>query len=191
MKRRIRIITTAVSICLVFAVMCIGIYAAAQVTINSTGGNLSFNADNVLATVTLKQGDFSESDQKVSIEEGYEELGSFAFNNVTFATTQEEKTFQVVVKNDFAEGSNIKISSKLTASVSGEDFKVTIEKGIKTTGEEITGSAQVSSGEAVDVSVGENVIYTVTVKFVGEANNTASDTLKFSLELTKAQAAQA
>ena len=89
MKRRIRIITTAVSICLVFAVMCIGIYAAAQVTINSTGGNLSFNADNVLATVTLKQGDFSESDQKVSIEEGYEELGSFAFNNVTFATTQE------------------------------------------------------------------------------------------------------
>ena len=191
MKRRIRIITTAVSICLVFAVMCIGIYAAAQVTINGTGGTLSFNADNVLATVTLKQGDFSESDQKVSIEEGYEGTGAFTFKDVTFATTQEEKTFQVVVKNDFAAGSNIKISSKLTASVSGENFKVTTEKGIKTRGEEITGSAQVSSGEAVDVSVGENVIYTVTVKFVGEANNTASDTLKFSLELTKAQAAQA
>ena len=69
MKRRIRIITTAVSICLVFAVMCIGIYAAKQVTINGEGGTLSFNADNVLATVTLKQGDFSDEEQKVEIGE--------------------------------------------------------------------------------------------------------------------------
>ena len=176
MKRRIRIITTAVSICLVFAVMCIGIYAAAQVTINGTGGNLSFNADNVLATVTLKQGDFSESDQKVSIEEGYEGPGSFAFNNVTFATTQEEKTFQVVVKNDFAEGSNIKISSKLTASVSGEDFKVTINNG----------TDDIASATAQEVSVGTDLTYTVTVKFVGAAGKTASGTLTFSLELTKA-----
>lgn len=178
MKRRIRIITTAVSICLVFAVMCIGIYAATQVTINGTGGKLSFNADNVLATVTLKQGDFSESDQKVSIEEGYEGPGSFTFKDVTFATTQEEKTFQVVVKNDFAEGSNIKISSKLTASVSDGNFEVTINNG----------TDDIASATAQEVSVGTDLTYTVTVKFVGAADKIASGTLTFSLELTKAQA---
>lgn len=178
MKRRIRIITTAVSICLVFAVMCIGIYAAKQVTINGEGGTLSFNADNVLATVTLKQGDFSDEEQKVEIGEEHAGTGSFTFKDVTFATTQEEKTFQVVVKNDFAEGSNIKISSKLTASVSDGNFEVTINNG----------TDDIASATAQEVSVGTDLTYTVTVKFVGAADKIASGTLTFSLELTKAQA---
>lgn len=180
MKRRIRIITTAVSICLVFAVMCIGIYAATQVTINGTGGNLSFNADNVLATVTLKQGDFSDEEQKVEIiESGFKtEKDEFTFKSVTFGQTEETKTFQVVVKNDFAEGSNIKISSKLAASVSDGNFEVTINNG----------TDDIASATAQEVSVGTDLTYTVTVKFVGAADKIASGTLTFSLELTKAQA---
>ena len=50
------------------------------------------------------------------------------------------------------------------------------------------GTEDIDSATAQEVSVGTDLTYTVTVKFVGTADKTASDTLTFSLELTKAQA---
>lgn len=50
MARRIRIVATIVAMALVASIMCIGIYAATQVSVNGSG-TISMTAKDVAATV--------------------------------------------------------------------------------------------------------------------------------------------
>ena len=52
MRRKVRIFSTIVSLALVLAVMCVGIWAASSVTLSSTG-TLTFNPTDVNATVAF------------------------------------------------------------------------------------------------------------------------------------------
>ena len=103
MRRKVRIFSTIVSLALVLAVMCVGIWAASSVTLSSTG-TLTFNPTDVNATVAF----------------------TFAEANKTTDTW----VFTVTVTNTFAAGSDITIDSKLTATVSAEsNFEVEIKVG--------------------------------------------------------------
>lgn len=184
MKRRIRIITTAVSICLVFAVMCIGIYAATQVTLTGQGGTLSFNSEHVQATVVVKntKGKLLNVTDETGTTYTYNQNGSAA-NTVTitghtFTEVNETVSFTVAVTNGFAEGaSNIK--SVFTASVKGTNgFKVDI-----TAADDAEGSY---NAEGNTIAPAKTLTYTVTVTYTGAENVSANDTFSFSLTLTKA-----
>lgn len=55
MKTRSRIIVTVISMVMVLAVMCVGIWAAASITVSSTGGSITFTSTDVFADVIVKQ----------------------------------------------------------------------------------------------------------------------------------------
>lgn len=57
MRRKVRIFSTIVSLALVLAVMCVGIWAASSVTLSSTDGVLTFNPTDVNATVAFADAD--------------------------------------------------------------------------------------------------------------------------------------
>ena len=184
MKRRIRIITTAVSICLVFAVMCIGIYAATQVSLKGQNGTLSFNSEHVQATVLVKNTEGKLLDVPDETGKPYTYNQSEAADNTVtitghnFTTVNETVSFTVAVTNDFAEGaSNIK--SVFTASVAGENgFEVDI-----TAVDDAEGSY---NAEGNTIAPAKTLTYTVTVTYTGAENVSANDTFSFSLTLTKA-----
>lgn len=185
MKRRIRIITTAVSICLVFAVMCIGIYAAAQVSLTGQGGTLSFNSEHVQATVVVKntEGKLLSVPDETGETYTYNQSGK-ADNTVTitghsFTAVNETVSFTVAVTNGFAEGTSSNIKSVFTASVKGTNgFKVDI-----TAADDAEGSY---NAEGNTIAPAKTLTYTVTVTYTGAENVSANDTFSFSLTLTKA-----
>ena len=188
MKKKVRIISTVVSLCLVVATMCVGIWAATRATLSSTTSTLTFNADNVLATVTLTKGAGMASDENFAnngtytIEEGAAASTTVSIPNMTFATAGSSKTFTVTVHNGFAENSNITIDSLLTVTTAGTDAaKFTV--GITDDGT----NAESNNAEATEVvAVGTDLIYTVTITYdENGADNTASATLNFTLVLEK------
>lgn len=184
MKRRIRIITTAVSICLVFAVMCIGIYAATQVSLKGQNGTLSFNSEHVQATVLVKntKGKLLNVTDETGTTYTYNQSGA-ADNTVTitghtFTEVNETVSFTVAVTNNFAEGTST-IKSVFTASVEGEngfDVDITAAGGVEDSYNE----------EGNTIAPAKTLTYTVTVTYTGAETVSANDTFSFSLTLTKA-----
>ena len=183
MRRKVRIFSTIVSLALVLAVMCVGIWAASSVTLSSMDGVLTFNPTDVNATVA-----FADADGTKTVSFGQE---SYSFNETTTAESHSvtftfaeanRKTdtwvFTVTVTNTFAADSNITIDSKLTATVSEQsNFKVEI-----TVGEEAAQATEV-------VTQGTPVVYTITVSVKDSAPAKAfTDSLNFSLNLTQTQA---
>lgn len=183
MRRKVRIFSTIVSLALVLAVMCVGIWAASSVTLSSTDGVLTFNPTDVNATVA-----FADADGTKTVSFGQE---SYSFNettenedhSVTFTFAEANRktdtwVFTVTVTNTFAADSNITIDSKLTATVSAEsNFEVEIKVG-----EEAAQATEV-------VTQGTPVVYTITVSVKDSAPAKAfTDSLNFSLNLTQTQA---
>lgn len=185
MRRKVRIFSTIVSLALVLAVMCVGIWAASSVTLSSTDGVLTFNPTDVNATVA-----FADADGTKTVSFGQE---SYSFNettenedhSVTFTFAEANRktdtwVFTVTVTNTFAADSNITIDSKLTATVSEQsNFKVEI-----TVGEENT-----PAKETEVVTTSASVVYTITVSINNDAPAKAfTDNLTFSLKLTQTTA---
>lgn len=106
MRRKVRIFSTIVSLALVLAVMCVGIWAASSVTLSSTG-TLTFNPTDVNATVAFadasgtKQVSFGQSSYS------FDETTTAESHSVTFTFAEANKTtdtwvFTVTVTNTFA-----------------------------------------------------------------------------------------
>ena len=191
MRRKVRIFSTIVSLALVLAVMCVGIWAASSVTLSSTG-TLTFNPTDVNATVAFadaggtKQVNFGQesySFDETTTAESHSVTFTFAEANKTtdtrvFTVTGMSTASTVTVTNTFAAGSDITIDSKLTATVSAEsNFEVEIKVG-----EEAAQATEV-------VTQGTPVVYTITVSVKDSAPAKAfTDSLNFSLNLTQTQA---
>lgn len=119
MARRIRIVATIVAMALAASIMCIGIYAATQVSINGSG-TISMTAKDVAATVTGEKG---------KNEEGLTQFGTQTFDvssntesyewslgEINFTTVNDTETIQLTVKNNFSnkESNNVKATLTLT-----------------------------------------------------------------------------
>ena len=181
MRRKVRIFSTIVSLALVLAVMCVGVWAASNVTLSSTG-TLTFKPTDVNATVAFanacgtKQVSFGQESYS------FDETTTTESHSVTFTFAEANKTtdtwvFTVTVTNTFAAGSDITIDSKLTATVSAEsNFEVKIKVGEK-------------DAQATEVVMqGTPVVYTITVSVKDSAPAKAfTDNLTFSLNLTQTQ----
>ena len=169
MRRKVRIFSTIVSLALVLAVMCVGIWAASSVTLESTI-QLTFNPTDVNATVA-----FADAGGTKQVNFGQE---SYSFDETTTAESHSVTFTFAEANNTFAAGSDITIDSKLTATVSAEsNFEVEIKVG-----EEAAQATEV-------VTQGTPVVYTITVSVKDSAPAKAfTDSLNFSLNLTQTQA---
>ena len=182
MRRKVRIFSTIVSLALVLAVMCVGIWAASNVTLSSTG-TLVFNPTDVNATVAFANAGGTKTVSFGQASYSFDETTENESHSVAFTFAEANKTtdtwiFTVTVTNDFAADSNITIDSKLTATVSAEsNFEVEIKVG--------EGTAQATEV----VAQGTPVVYTITVSVKDIAPAKAfTDNLTFSLNLTQTQA---
>lgn len=129
MKKRIRIISTVLSLVLVVATLCVGIWAATQVSVTGSG-NLSFTGSDVYATVTLESSSgvtFDASATKtITFVPGTQTQDNIAVAGLEFTSSDmTAKTFTVKVKNDFQSDSidvvltaTVQESKPFTASVS-------------------------------------------------------------------------
>ncbi len=191
MRKKVRIFSTLVSLALVLAVMCVGIWAASKAEIGSTA-TLSFNPTDVNATVAFADGGgdktvsfFSDAQKQTALTTlSYDENDTDDVNDTFYMEfaplnrTSQTWVFTVTVTNDFATGSSITIDSKLSATVSqNSNFSVDIKVGTQT------------AENTEVVSVGTPLVYTITISINdGAPINSFSDTLTFSLELTQTAA---
>lgn len=171
MKKRIRIISTVLSLVLVVATLCVGIWAATQVSVTGSG-NLSFTGSDVYATVTLESSSgvtFGASATKtITFEPGTQTQDNIAVAGLEFTSSDTTaKTFTVKVKNDFQSDS---IDVVLTATVQeSKPFTASVSE----------------SGTATVAAAGEKT-FTVTITYTGQASGSDDTaTFNFELELTK------
>lgn len=180
MKRKIRIISTAVFLCLVLAIMSVGIYAASSIAIIGNG-NLYFKATDVLASVSVVGTNSKNfvADQSFEIEYGDDgSQRTVTFGEYTFTDTNDSISFDISVTNNFDETSNIKIMSTLTASVTDEtNFKVEITKGAE--------GIDSAAGTEVSAGADNSVTYTVTITYIGAVDIENSATFNFNLSLER------
>lgn len=171
MKKRIRIISTVLSLVLVVATLCVGIWAATQVSVTGSG-NLSFMGSDVYATVTLESSSgvtFDASATKtITFVPGTQTQDNIAVAGLEFTSSDmTAKTFTVKVKNDFQSDS---IDVVLTATVQeSKPFTASVSE----------------SGTATVAAAGEKT-FTVTITYTGQASGSDDTaTFNFELELTK------
>lgn len=173
MKKRIRIISTVLSLVLVVATLCVGIWAATQVSVTGSG-NLSFTGSDVYATVTLESSSgvtFGASATKtITFEPGTQTQDNIAVAGLEFTSSDmTAKTFTVKVKNDFQSDS---IDVVLTATVEeSKPFTASVSE----------------SGTATVAAAGEKT-FTVTITYTGQASG-SDDTATFSFNLSLAKTA--
>lgn len=171
MKKRIRIISTVLSLVLVVATLCVGIWAATQVSVTGSG-NLSFTGSDVYATVTLESSSgvtFDASATKtIKFVPGTQTQDNIAVAGLEFTNSDmTAKTFTVKVKNDFQSDS---IDVVLTATVQeSKPFTASVSE----------------SGTATVAAAGEKT-FTVTITYTGEASGSDDTAMfNFNLSLTK------
>lgn len=171
MKKRIRIISTVLSLVLVVATLCVGIWAATQVSVTGSG-NLSFTGSDVYATVTLESSSgvtFDASATKtITFKPGTQTQDNIAVAGLEFTSSDmTAKTFTVKVKNDFQSDS---IDVVLTATVEeSKPFTASVSE----------------SGTATVAAAGEKT-FTVTITYTGEASGSDDTAMfNFNLSLTK------
>lgn len=173
MKKRIRIISTVLSLVLVVATLCVGIWAATQVSVTGSG-NLSFTGSDVYATVTLESSSgvtFDASATKtITFVPGTQTQDNIAVAGLEFTSSDmTAKTFTVKVKNDFQSDS---IDVVLTATVEeSKPFTASVSE----------------SGTATVAAAGEKT-FTVTITYTGQASG-SDDTATFSFNLSLAKTA--
>lgn len=131
MARRIRIVATIVAMALVASIMCIGIYAATQVSVNGSG-TISMTAKDVAATVTGEKG---------KNEDGLTQFGTQTFDvssatesyewnldEINFTTVNDTATIKLTVKNGFADKESNNVKATLTLTIPEEaDYTVTVD----------------------------------------------------------------
>lgn len=177
MKKRIRIISTVLSLVLVVATLCVGIWAATQVSVTGSG-NLSFTGSDVYATVTLESSESSSvtfdssATKTITFKPGTQTQNNIAVAGLEFTSSDMSsdmtaKTFTVKVKNDFQSDS---IDVVLTATVEeSKPFTASVSE----------------SGTATVAAAGEKT-FTVTITYTGEASGSDDTAMfNFNLSLTK------
>ncbi len=180
MKRNIRIASTITTMLLVVAIMCVGIFAATQISVTGNG-TLTFSAQDVYATVTVDNQEAGEGvtegvrtwtfDKDTAPGESATE--SLTFSPISVDPTTRTATVKVTVKNDFSADSGIGISAAL--SVTSNDTELVTVSGAET--------ATVAQGATKEFTV----TFTLTDKAV-EAGLGEGVTFAFSLTLTRAAA---
>lgn len=171
MKRKFKLITSVASLCLAIALMAFGVYAASAPKL-TVSGTVSFNAENVYATVTIQKGKGTTLEgitlNYVAVTNGVWKRGTSNENAQAAANVDETLDDQnvaykyvVSIKNDFTQ--NVAIQGTfgtqipaLTAGTTGAELTATVAGGA-------TGNGAVAANGTFTIAAGETATITVTL----------------------------
>lgn len=186
MKLKAKLVTTCAAFCLILCLTIVGVWAVATANI-SMGGNVGFTADNVDATIsgsftgisdpqnltTLK---LDANTKDVTSVDGYTTWQNWSLN---FADKSQDIVLTITVTNDNTERA---INATFTNNTSAlTNMTVSLAGG------NADGSGEYS-GTEVTIDPGQSAVFKVTLH-VTNANNSASGTLAFALQLDNVPAA--
>ena len=194
MKRRIRILTTVMAMLMVVVVMTMGIWAATNVAINGSN-TITFEMNDVLATVTMKESYGIVQDQNITISDSVDgkfdattahnqELTATAglTQNITFSAPTDTYTLEITVKNDFVSAEQA-ITAELSVTALGSGLKATANNADITV-----------DGGSCEIEIEKNTSGTITVvvSLTDLAKETGVDTANggfaFTLSISKKSA---
>lgn len=183
MARRIRIVATIVAMALVASIMCIGIYAATQVSVNGSG-TVSMTAKDVAATVKGTQQYNSEATTDLGTVEfalnGTETEGTLNLKDtITFTSVNDTATIKLTVKNGFADKESNNVKATLTLTIP-EDAGYTVK----------VNDVAYREAPVIETTEGEaDAVFTIVIS-VKETSQEADflDNFAFKLDLEKAVA---
>ena len=180
MRRKVRIASTVVSMLLVAAIMCVGVFAATQVTMNGEG-KITFTAEDVFATVTID----NQADGE-GVSDGVRTWTFDATNNPGTSLT---------------ESLNFK-SMAIDPATYSTTLTITVKNNLEAGGEAIAANLAVTSNNTELVTVESTPSYTIeagaeattiTVKFnlteKAKQQGLGADGVTFDFVLTLARAA--
>lgn len=171
MKRKFKLITSVASLCLAIALMAFGVYAASAPKL-TVSGTVTFNAENVYATVTIQKGKGTTLEgitlNDVAVTNGVWTTGTSNENAQAAANVNETLDDQnvaykyvVSIKNDFT--SNVAIQGTfgtqipaLAEDVTGATLTATVAGGA-------TGNGAVAANGTFTIAAGETATITVTL----------------------------
>lgn len=171
MKRKFKLITSVASLCLAIALMAFGVYAASAPKL-TVSGTVTFNAENVYATVTIQKGKGTTLEgitlNDVAVTNGVWTTGTSNENAQAAANVDETLDDQnvaykyvVSIKNDFTQ--NVAIQGTfgtqipaLTAGTTGAELTATVAGGA-------TGNGAVAANGTFTIAAGETATITVTL----------------------------
>lgn len=197
MRKTVRIITTVAAIALTIVIMCVGIFAATKITLNSNTSQISFTAKDVSATVTAnkRMGATSQATAleipnggvfEPSFNAHQEYSGEINIGNIDFTNVTSEFILEIEVQNTFS--TSVYVGAILKVECTDANGYVTV--ATTADGEAYT------SGDTYSIAAAQKVLFRVTVKITkDEAKRTEVITngfenvpFNFSLDLTRTSA---
>ena len=183
MKLKAKLVTTCAAFCLILCLTIVGVWSVATANI-PMGGSVGFTASDVDATIsgsftgisdpqnltTLK---LDANTKDVTSVDGYTTWQNWTLN---FADKTQGIVLTITVTNDNTERA---IDATFTNNSSGLD-NITISLA--------DGSGSYTSGTEVTIQAEQSVTFKVTIS-VNDANDSASATLAFALQLNNVPAA--
>lgn len=175
-----KIATTAVAMVLVIAIMCIGIYAATNISVGSSS-NITFTAVDVYATVTVDSQKDADYERTFTANDNQGDTATDTLNFKDFAFDNQTKSYtvNVTVKNDFDLGTSNDITAVITA------------KAMKD-GQEYTAGVTVSVDKAnAVITADDTATFVITIALNTNDEDTMKNgltgvTFNFGLEIAKA-----
>lgn len=178
-KRRTRIALTIVAMVLALAVMSVGVYAASTINFSTTGGAITFTADDVFATVTLTEGGTYNKTFDENIATASETI---TLDAITFTDEKQSANVVLTVTNDF---DNEAITVTFDGSVKGTDSAL-ISCAVSGNDGETVESAALSSG--YELAAGETLTITVALGLTSAQSEVTDAAIGFTMSLARANA---
>ena len=122
MRRKFRIFSTLTAMVLVLIVMCVGIWAATQITIQGSG-NVSFVAKDVMAKVSIFVDDSDSPFYNNEFDQDSEGLDTISLPNFEFENSEDgmSHVLWIRIENMYAESSDININGYIGCEVVGDE----------------------------------------------------------------------
>lgn len=207
MKSKSKIIVTVISMVMVFAVMCVGIWAASKVKIESDGGQILFTADNVFATVHVEQNgtdltggglifDATTDPTQPATGDGvtYLDPDKIPLDTVNILATNAGEVIDkinITVRNDLETGGN-NLITKLTSVLTDLETEYADILTLTITGENGTAQTEVTREAleaGVEVAPQETLTITIEITLASNFNfqKSISTSYNFALDLALAE----
>lgn len=187
MKLKAKLATTCAAFCLILCLTIVGVWAVTTASI-PMGGSVGFTASDVDATISGSFTGISGSQDLTTLKldasttdvesvDGYKTWQGWKLN---FANKTQDIVLTITVTNDNTERA---IDATFTNNTSA-----LTNMTVSLTGGDAAGSGSYTSGSKVTIQPGQSVVFKVTLD-VTDANDSASATLAFALQLVNVEAA--
>ena len=182
MSLKTKLISTISAICMVLALLTVGVWAVSTASV-TLGGSVSFTADNVHARIT---GNVTGTQETISLPnleydvntdvnstDFQSKLSSWSNNDMTF--TSENLITMTITNENLSEERSLFVT--LTDNTTTDNVGKTIKQG----------ASNYTSATAVEVTAGNTTTFTMTLS-VTDKNLSASATVSYQVELRDANA---